>query len=263
MWGDDDISSVADSGSGEAPPIPVDSPPPEHHLSFNALKGSQSKGTLRFLGSIQGVEIQILLDGGSSDNFLQPRVAQCLKLPVQPAPGFQVMVGNGHNLIAEGFIDNLKVHIQGHTLHLPVYLLLITGADLVLGAPWLATLGPHIADYNALFLKIYLGNQFVTLYGIKPKLPQPAQFHHIRRMHHTQAIIESYAVEFHTLFSLQQTMLVSQSALPPDLHSLLQQFQDVFQTPAALPPPLMQDHSIPLLTGSNPVKVRPYRYPHS
>lgn len=78
-----------------------------------------------------------------------------------------------------GYIAELAVIVQGHTLQLPVYLLPITGADLVLGAPWLKTLGPHIADYNALSIKFYLKDTFVTLFGDKHKGPSSAQFHHI------------------------------------------------------------------------------------
>ena len=135
----------------------------DHHLSYNALKGS-----------INGVGVQILLDSGSSDNFLQPRLAQCLKLPVEPIPNLQVLVGNGNALTAEGLIQDLEVKIQGHTLKLPVYLLPVSGADLVLGAAWLATIGPDLSDYSTLTLKFYLGNQFITLHGERPSLPQQA-----------------------------------------------------------------------------------------
>lgn len=44
----------------------------EHHLSFNALSRETATGTIRFSGSIAGQPVQILLDGGSSDNFIQP-----------------------------------------------------------------------------------------------------------------------------------------------------------------------------------------------
>lgn len=50
--------------------------------------------------------------------------------------------------------------------------------------------------------------------------------------------------------------------LPPDLHSLLISFLDVFCEHVDLPPVRGQDHAIPLLEGSNPMKVRTYRYSH-
>jgi len=60
----------------------------DHHLSYNALKGSLGLGTMKFSGTISGMAVQILLDSGSSDNFLQPRIAKCLKLPIEIAPKF-------------------------------------------------------------------------------------------------------------------------------------------------------------------------------
>ncbi|KAJ1441670.1 Aspartic peptidase domain superfamily [Sesbania bispinosa] len=74
----------------------------EHHLSYNALNGSSGRGTMKFQGVINGMTVQVLLDGGSSDNFLQPRLAHCLKLPVEPIRHIQVVVGNGVVLTVEG-----------------------------------------------------------------------------------------------------------------------------------------------------------------
>ena len=106
----------------------------------------------------------------------------------------QVLVGNGNALTAEGLIQDLEVKIQGHTLKLPVYLLPVSGADLVLGAAWLATIVPHLSDYSTLTLKFYLGNQFITLHGERPCLRQQAQFNHLRRMQHTHAIAELFTL---------------------------------------------------------------------
>ena len=76
----------------------------DHHLSYNALNGSFGLGTMKFTGTINELEVQVLLDSGSSDNFLQPRLAHCLKLPIEPVPNFQVLVGNGNSLTAEGMV---------------------------------------------------------------------------------------------------------------------------------------------------------------
>jgi len=66
---------------------------PEHHLSFNALKVSCGLGTMQFQGSIYGISVQILVDSGSSDNFLQPHLTHHLWLSIEPISSFQVLVG--------------------------------------------------------------------------------------------------------------------------------------------------------------------------
>ncbi|KAF7821825.1 Transposon Ty3-I Gag-Pol polyprotein [Senna tora] len=74
-----------------SPSSPAPPDPPSHHLSLNALSGEHAVGTIRFTGVIQGVEVQILLDGGSSDTFIQPRVVRNLKLAVEPVTPFKVL----------------------------------------------------------------------------------------------------------------------------------------------------------------------------
>lgn len=64
---------------------PTVDPLPSHQLSFNALKGTDVVDTIRFKGMIKGHEVQILLNGGCSDNFIQPasssfRWNRCLTL---------------------------------------------------------------------------------------------------------------------------------------------------------------------------------------
>ena len=47
-----------------------------------------------------------------------------------------------------------------------------------------------------------------------------------------------------------------------NLISLINSFQDLFKESKGLPPSRVHDHCIPLVPGSEPVSVRPYRYPH-
>ncbi|OIW21522.1 hypothetical protein TanjilG_06136 [Lupinus angustifolius] len=62
---------IAGDNLGESRSIEKD-----HNLSFNAMKGTNGMGTLKFHGQIGQVRVQILVDGGSSDNFLQSRITQ-------------------------------------------------------------------------------------------------------------------------------------------------------------------------------------------
>lgn len=95
----------------------------------------------------------MLIDGGSSDNFLQPRIAKFLKLPIEPAPLFRVVAGNGNYMQAEGLVKNIQVEVRGYNIQLPMYLLPVSGANLLLGTAWLATIGLPLADYQSLQLK--------------------------------------------------------------------------------------------------------------
>lgn len=113
----------------EPPPVTVPSVNAEvvetddtHHLSLNVMKGSMAVGTIQFTGQIGTIQVKILVDGGSSDNFIQPRVAQVLKLPIEPSPSLRVLVGNGQMLTAEGLIQQLPLQIQGQKIKVLVYL---------------------------------------------------------------------------------------------------------------------------------------------
>ena len=48
----------------------------------------------------------------------------------------------------------------------------------------------------------------------------------------------------------------------PEIDALLNTFTTLFQTPTSLPPSRPTNHSIHLLPQSEPVNVRPYRYPY-
>ncbi|GKA54178.1 hypothetical protein Tco_0753127, partial [Tanacetum coccineum] len=65
----------------------------------------------------------------------------------------------------EGFITSIPLHVQNEVIKFSDNVLPISGADIILGAAWLATLGPHIAGYSSATIKFYLDKKFITLTG--------------------------------------------------------------------------------------------------
>lgn len=256
----DDVNSPLDTGQQF---IEEETVVDNHHLSLNALKGGKSVGTIRFLEFIGKLSVTVLIDGGSSDNFMQPRIAKFLKLLVEPALSFKVMVGNGNYVAAEGMVQNWIIQAQGNMFQLPVYLLSISGVDLILGASWLKTIGPHVADYASLNMIFLHENKFITLQGEVDHVPIQAHLHHIRRMVNTHSIAEVYTIKMVDPTAQAIPLPELSDDMEPELALLLCNYASVFATPTSLPPHCTQDHYIPLIEGSGPIKVKPYRYPHS
>ncbi|XP_016182574.1 uncharacterized protein LOC107624629 [Arachis ipaensis] len=235
-----------------------------HHLSYNAMHGTKGPSTIRLKAMLNGLEVQVLIDGGSSDSFIQPRIAKFLNLPVEPCLGFKVVVGDFDVLTVEGCISKIDIHVQGCKITIPeVYVLHVAGGDMVIGTTWLETLKTHIVDYDSSFLRFLHQGKFVTIRGDKTLAPAQAQFHHIRRLAQTDSIAEAFTLQVHKADNKSINSLELPENMDPALMLLLHKYATVFDQPVGLPPQRAQDHSIPLIQGAEPVKVRPYRVPHS
>jgi len=95
----------------------------ELHLSHCEFYGSSGPCIQRVQGSIFGHTIQVLLDSGSLDNFIQPHLAKILGLHVEVEHYFKVWVGNSHYLTCEGMVKHIPIQIQDLTINVSVVLL--------------------------------------------------------------------------------------------------------------------------------------------
>ncbi|KAA3464926.1 peroxidase 64 [Gossypium australe] len=117
---------------------------------------------------------------------------------------------------------------------------------MVLGIEWLATLGEVIIDYAA----------SVSVYTQGSPSMLPIQYNSLCPLSSTHAIIE-----FHRL-DLVTNSNGSISSYPIDIAIMLDELSDIFTKPQGLPPSQTRDHAINLLSNTNTIQVRPYRYPH-
>ncbi|XP_042495423.1 uncharacterized protein LOC122074594 [Macadamia integrifolia] len=219
---------------------------PHSEISYQDMAGHRSPMTLRLTGYIAGSSIQILVDGCSTHNFVQSRVARHLGLAIEAAPTITVLVGNGDRLSSEGIVKKLPVRILNHLITIDLLVLPIFGVDMVLGFQWLAQLGPMLFYYGRLSLEFMDGDTKIQLLGeLSPSSPQMG-YHAVRRL----AVTGSYEALFQLeIQSIPKPTSVCENA---ELNDLLQSYSSVFDFPSGLPPSLVQDHSNHLQPGSEP-----------
>ncbi|GAU30089.1 hypothetical protein TSUD_392450 [Trifolium subterraneum] len=244
-----------DTTQNSAPPQqPISN---QAQISLHALMGHPIPQTLRVVGHVAKSPITVLIDSGSTHNFIQDRIAKQLGLKLEPAQEFQVLVGNGEELQCSYFCPNLAITLGSNKFLVDVFVLPLSGAELVLGVQWLQTLGPILTDFEKLTMKFFYNGEVVQIAGTPKPSPEEASLHQLKRLVSTNAL--------DTFFHIQASPSSPDNSPPPDdpeIQLLLQRFSKLFETPTSLPPPRLTDHRIPLLEGSNPVNVRPYRYPH-
>jgi hypothetical protein len=66
----------------------TNSEPTKPEISLNALLGRYGAKSMRMLGHIQSQHVQVLVDGGRTNNFISRRAAQFLNLPSAPTQLF-------------------------------------------------------------------------------------------------------------------------------------------------------------------------------
>ncbi|KAJ4749205.1 polyprotein [Rhynchospora pubera] len=146
---------------------------PSPEISLNAFLGQRSPKSMSMTGSINGHPIQVLIDSGSTNNFISNRMSSFLTLPTSPTQPFKVRVGSGAYLQCHQICNEVSLFLQSHTFNLDLFVLDIEGADVVLGIQWLATLGPILTNYAALTMEFCLQGQNIKLSGDASLLAQP------------------------------------------------------------------------------------------
>ena len=108
----------------------------------------------------------VLLDTGSTHNFLDWNLAKNLKLIIDITKSFKVKVANGV-VYTKGGIKGLLVKVQGHQFQIDFSLLELGGSGVILGTQWLRTLGVISWDFEKLEMGFTHQGKKVLLQGMK------------------------------------------------------------------------------------------------
>ena len=117
----------------------------------------------------------VLIDSGSTYNFISEKMASMLQLPVIPTYSFHVRVANGEPLKCRGRFESVHITLQGIPFTLTLYALPLVGLDLVLGVQWLEQLGTVECNWKKLTMKFQWSNQTHILQGMDTSHQQHIQ----------------------------------------------------------------------------------------
>jgi hypothetical protein len=148
----------------EAPPVvespePTDMTPPSNPLevqliiSMNALTGFSTPQTLKLISYINNREFIILVDSGSTHNFIHRCISQETNCYIRAANNFKIMISNGMYMKCVGCCENVCFQIGQYHMQYHMFVIDMGGCDIVLGVKWLRTLGPILMDFKKLTMQ--------------------------------------------------------------------------------------------------------------
>ncbi|XP_021980610.1 uncharacterized protein LOC110876760 [Helianthus annuus] len=255
--------------SGDEDEPAVDEPVPEdeeeeHQISIHALTGIPSYSTMRVQGTRGTRQLHILIDSGSTHNFLDSRVAKKLQCEVKDITPIKVGVADGEQLTCTQLCTNFRWTMQGNWYSTEVLLLELENYDMILGVQWLLPLQDILWNFQRMTMRFEVDGKQYELKGLQNNKMSVFSVEKMGELLQKQAKGGSLQ-----LFSLQLTDSEDEKTYrskvvcdPKQTHenpawqALTRAFSEVFQMPKGLPPTRPFDHRITLKEGTEAISQR-------
>jgi hypothetical protein len=235
---DTEADTPPEASDALPPPAPAEpttatAPANAFVVSLHAMADICHERTMLLPVMIHGECLVALLDTGSTHNFLS--AATMRRLALQPTGGdnLRVTVANGDRLRYHGLAQHVPLTIGDEHFTITCAGIDLGCFDFILGVDFLRSLGPILWDFDTLTMTFSRQGRRVRWEGLGGAAPAPQL----------------------------QLATADDEAEHPLLTQLLQQHSDLFDELQGLSPVREYDHRIHLPPGTDPVAVRPYRYP--
>jgi hypothetical protein len=106
---DDDTSPMPESPETFEINPPSDPPKVEPIISLNDLTNFSTPQTLKLISYIKHRKVIILVDSGSTHNFIHRRITQETHCYIHAVNNFQIMIANGGSMKCGGRCENVRL----------------------------------------------------------------------------------------------------------------------------------------------------------
>lgn len=233
-------------------------------LSINSVVGLYNPGTMKVKGELQERSAIVLIDCGSTHNFISEKLVKELQLKTKETSNYGVILGSGTAVKGKGICEAVELMFGDWKVVDEFLLLELGGVDVTLGMQWLYSLGTIEVDWKNLLLTFTHKGKKVRIQG-DPSLTKASVS--LKKMMKTLGeedqgfLVECRALERSEVWE-EENLWEEELTVEESMAVILKSFEDVFEWPETLPPRITIEHHIHLKKEVDPVNVRPYRYAH-
>lgn len=208
-----EISAEADNTT-QVPCDDLDSGDDLMALSAQAANGTEGFQTMRLRGHLNGKEVFMLIDSGSSHSFVDDQVAAHIQ-PWKPLPqSVRVTVANGGVITCTHELSDQLWEVQDHSFRTTLKIIPLSGYDVKLGMDWLESNSPMEIHWVERWLQFHYKGQVIKLQGLtsQPTLGPPVSSLQLRAFDKSDSIL--YVVELQSISPAEDSI---ENTLPIEL----------------------------------------------
>lgn len=136
----------------------------EYSLSLNALADNYIYYTIRIRGSYHGRELVILIDIGSTHNFIDEHIAGELQIFIERSLVLAITITNDSTILYDSYTTRFKWFMQNYEFVTDLKILKLERCDVVLGMDWLNS--PVLFDFIKIKISFRKEERMIELKGI-------------------------------------------------------------------------------------------------
>ncbi|KAB1213850.1 hypothetical protein CJ030_MR5G017113 [Morella rubra] len=126
------------------------------------MTGIEKSSTMTFMASMGEHNITVLVDSGSTHNFINTHLVTKAGLHEEEIEAFEVKLANGGRMRCEEIVKVASIDVEGMHVVVDLYVFSLDELDVVLGDPWLKGIGKIMFDYGGRSMEFTLGGRMVT-----------------------------------------------------------------------------------------------------